>query len=174
MAWIKALYKASSLVIGDDVVEQVQQFIRNGKILKELNVTAVYLIPKISNSSNLGDYRPTYCYHILYKCITKLIFSMLKLVLTCIISLDTLDLEFIKGMLMVLNFPSQLIIIVIASICSTQFSLILNGSLMPFFKSNRGIRHGDPMFLLMFVLCMECLSRLLSHLSRYKASWPYV
>ena len=79
-------YKAFWSVIGDDVVEVVQQFFRYGKHLQAWNTTAVHLIPKVPNPNNSGDYRPISCCHTLYKCITKLICSRLKLVLGHIIS----------------------------------------------------------------------------------------
>ena len=74
---------------------------------------------------------------------------------------DTLKWEFIKDMLISLNFPSHFINIVMACISSAQFSLILNESSMPLFRSKRGIRQGDPMSPLIFVICIEYLSRLL-------------
>ena len=74
-------YKASWYVIGEDVVEAIQQFFRYGKLLQELNVTAIHLILKVPNPKDPSDYRPISCCHILYKCITKLLCSTLRLVL---------------------------------------------------------------------------------------------
>ena len=51
-------YKVAWSVIGDDVVEAVQQFFRNGKLLQAWNTTIVHLIPKVPNPNNPGDYRP--------------------------------------------------------------------------------------------------------------------
>ena len=79
-------YKAFQAIIGTDVVEAIQQFFRSGKLLQAWNTTAVHLIPKTHNPNNSGDYRPIACCHTLYKCITKLICSRLKLVLAYIIS----------------------------------------------------------------------------------------
>ena len=67
-------------------MEAVQQFFRNRKLLQAWNTTAVHLIPKVPNLNSLDDYRPIACCHTLYKCITQLICSRLKLVLGHIIS----------------------------------------------------------------------------------------
>ena len=64
-------------------------------------------------------------------------------------------------MLISLNFPSHFIHIVMTCISTTQFSLILNGSPTPLFKSKRGVRQGNPMSPLIFVICMKYLCRLL-------------
>ena len=74
---------------------------------------------------------------------------------------ETLEWAFIKDMLISLNFPTHFINIVMTCISTAQFSLILNGSPTPLFKAKRGIRQGDPMSPLIFVICMEYLSRLL-------------
>ena len=79
-------YKTSWSVIGGDVIEVIQPFFRNGKLLQAWNTTVVHLIPKVLNPKNLGDYRPISCCHNLYKYITKWICSRLKLVLGHLIS----------------------------------------------------------------------------------------
>ena len=44
---------------------------------------------------------------------------------------------------------------------STQYSLILNGNPLESFKAKCGVRQGDPISLLLFVIGMEYLSRIL-------------
>lgn len=74
---------------------------------------------------------------------------------------DTMDCYFIRDMLVALNFPSQFIHIVMACITSTRDTLMLNGSPSPCFQAKRGLRQGNPLSPLLFVIGMEYLSRLL-------------
>lgn len=74
---------------------------------------------------------------------------------------DTLNWDFLKDMMYALNFPNRFIKIIMACVTSTQHSLVINGSPLDPFKANQGVRQGDPMSPLLFVIGMEYLSRAL-------------
>lgn len=74
---------------------------------------------------------------------------------------DTMDWFFIKDMLVALGFPSHFVKIVFTCLSTSTFSLILNGTPLESLKAKRGLRQGDPMSPLLFVIGMKYLSRLL-------------
>uniref|UniRef100_A0A2N9IC54 Reverse transcriptase domain-containing protein n=1 Tax=Fagus sylvatica TaxID=28930 RepID=A0A2N9IC54_FAGSY len=47
-------------------------------------------------------------------------------------------------------------------ISTTRFSILVNGTPCGFFASSRGLRQGDPLSLLLFLIVIEALSRLLA------------
>ena len=79
-------FKKSWNTVGKDVVDVVPDFFRHGKILKEINITTITLIPKITSAAAVGDFRPIACYTVIYKVITKLICTQLGKILPDIIS----------------------------------------------------------------------------------------
>ena len=70
--------RSSWPIIGKDIIAGVQEFFRNGHLLKDLNNTTIALIPKTSQACKLGDFRPISCCNIIYKVISKIIANRLK------------------------------------------------------------------------------------------------
>lgn len=77
---------------------------------------------------------------------------------------DSISWAFIEEMPSALQFPKKYINWVMACI-TTPYSLMINGDLCGFFSGKRGIRQGDPISPLLFVICMEYLSRLFKYVS---------
>ena len=87
--------RASWDTVGQDVVNAVAEFFRNGRLLKDLNTTAIALIPKTPEACRLGDYRPISCCNIVYKVISKIITNRLKPLMQSCVSPN--QAAFLKG-----------------------------------------------------------------------------
>lgn len=78
---------------------------------------------------------------------------------------DTVDWLFLQEMLEQLGFRIQFMKMVMECVTTPMFSLMINGTMHGFFKSRRGMRHGDHMSPLLFVIYMKYLSRILHKIS---------
>lgn len=87
--------RASWDVVGNDVISAIEEFFRNGRLLKDLNTTTIVLIPKIDTATKLGEFRPISCCNLVYKIITKIIANRLKPILQKSISPN--QAAFLKG-----------------------------------------------------------------------------
>ncbi|GKB02827.1 hypothetical protein Tco_0830916 [Tanacetum coccineum] len=68
-----AFFKKSWAIVGTGICNAVREFFNNGQLLKEINHTFIALIPKVSTSLKVNDYRPISCCNVLYKCISKIL-----------------------------------------------------------------------------------------------------
>jgi len=76
---------------------------------------------------------------------------------------DRVDWTYIKMLLIHLGFPLSFTNWIMACITTPSYSLLINWSASPFFHAERGLRQGCPLSPLLFLLVMECLSRLIYH-----------
>ena len=60
-----------------------------------------------------------------------------------------------------------------ACVTSVRFSVLVNGSPEGFFRCSRGLRQGDPLSSLLFLLIMEVLSRLLKKTEECNLIWGF-
>lgn len=79
-------YKSAWSVVGDFVIAAVKEFFETRKLLKQVNSTALVLIPKIDQPRSMKEYRPLACCNVLFKIITKIMANRLREVMPSIIS----------------------------------------------------------------------------------------
>lgn len=76
---------------------------------------------------------------------------------------DTVDWGFLFQLLEAFHFPDQFIGWLRLCVCNVRYSLVLNGEQIGYIKARKGLRQGDPLSPLLFILVMEYLTRTLDH-----------
>jgi hypothetical protein len=82
-------------VVGDDLLDLVEDSRIRGKIQKSLNLTFLALIPKENSPRTIGDYRPIALCNLCYKLISKVIANRIKPIISRDFSSEQLG--FLKG-----------------------------------------------------------------------------
>ncbi|XP_074313942.1 uncharacterized protein LOC141649145 [Silene latifolia] len=82
-------------IIGTDFQDAVQEVFRSGHIPRAANSTLIALIPKVSSSSSVTEFRPISCCTVFYKTVSKILANRMKTVLSTIVGLE--QAAFIEG-----------------------------------------------------------------------------
>ncbi|KAF3627776.1 putative HUA2-like protein 3-like [Capsicum annuum] len=131
-------------VVKTEVVAVVQNFYEQGVFEKSFNATFVALIPKKVGAKELKDFRPISLIGSFCKIIAKILIEILK-----------------KVMNKLVGFGGRWVSWIRYCISTVKFSILINGSPVGFFQSQRGLRQGDPLSPFLFIIAMEGLHDLL-------------
>ncbi|KAL0437766.1 UNVERIFIED_CONTAM: hypothetical protein Sradi_0484500 [Sesamum radiatum] len=124
-----AFFKAAWPIVGGEVTRAIIEFFRTGRLLRQLNATLITLIPKVSNPTVVGEFRPISCCNVLYKAITKILVQRMRGTLDKLISPS--QNAFVPGRSITLfGFPVQFITWIIECVSTPSYSVCLNGCLM--------------------------------------------
>ncbi|VFQ83140.1 unnamed protein product [Cuscuta campestris] len=74
---------------------------------------------------------------------------------------DRLNWEYLRGILGAFGFNEKTQNLLLANLKATRFSVLVNGTPSGFFKMAGGVKQGDPLSPLLFIIGLEGLSRLL-------------
>jgi hypothetical protein len=82
-------------LVGDDILEMVEDSSRKGKLCGGLNSTFLALIPKVNKPVSFDDYRSISLCNLIYKVISKILANRIKLIISKCLSSEQLG--FLKG-----------------------------------------------------------------------------
>ncbi|CAL1401630.1 unnamed protein product [Linum trigynum] len=74
---------------------------------------------------------------------------------------DRLNWAFIRDTLLAVNFPPQMVQVIMECVTSASMQVLWNGSCTESFTPSRGLRQGCPLSPYIFTLCMERLGHLI-------------
>ncbi|XP_049398963.1 uncharacterized protein LOC125862883 [Solanum stenotomum] len=130
-------FKEAWETVGGDITEAVLEFFQNGHLLKQVNATNIVLIPKVEAPEQI-DLKKAY---------------------------DMVSWEFLEEALQGYGFPQKIIRWIMICVSTPKYTIKINGEGYGYFEGKRGLRQGDPVSPLLFVLVMEYLSMLLKSMS---------
>lgn len=76
---------------------------------------------------------------------------------------DSVNWSFLLTTLRALHIPDQFVRWIELCVCTPSFSVQVNGELVGFFQSKRGLRQGCALLPYLFVICMNVLSRMIDN-----------
>ena len=212
----KEFFIATWDILGPDFCEAVKSFFATSTMHKGVNSTLIALVPKVRTPSSMRDFRPISLCSTMYKCISKILASRLKVIMPSLIdkaqsafvpgrqisdnillaqelfrgygretglpkcalkldlhkAFDSIGWDFLIKALHHMQFPTQFVKWIQGCICSTYFSVKVNGAAMGHFQGAKGLRQGDPLSPYLFTLAMNVFSALLNKIPpSFKYHW---
>lgn len=77
---------------------------------------------------------------------------------------DRVNWLYLKSMLHKFHFPVATINLLMKCVTTTTIAIHYNDSKTPYFKPSRGLYQEDPLYPLLFVLCMEGFSAIINNI----------
>ena len=77
---------------------------------------------------------------------------------------DRVDWLFLLWVLEAFGFSKRFRDLIFVLVSSASFSVLVNGSPSSFFKASKGLRQGDPISSVLFIILIECLGRFIDGL----------
>ncbi|XP_062113186.1 uncharacterized protein LOC133824323 [Humulus lupulus] len=168
-------YKSLWKDIGDEILEAILTFFDRGELPHELNNTIISLIPKLAKVLPMIVHQNQGAF--IQNCLLAHNILILQDLLKgytrknvsphCLIKIylskayDSLDWVFLEDILKGFCFPSRFIQWIMTCLTGTSYTLLMNGRFQGGFGGRKGLRQGDSISPLLFVLAMEYLTHLI-------------